>query len=398
MTALAAAAGAGVAGCTATATSTAVPAATTATTGSMACSSPGHGGILATSGAKAIEVDGAVRSFLVRDPSPRPRRPPPVLVELHGAGGTGRSLARLTGLPSLGAASGFVVVSPDGVGRTWQFTAHGSDADFLTALLRDLGRAQCIDPHRVYLAGFSAGAAFAIAYACGHPGAVAALATVAVDFQLGCHRPIPYLAFHGTADPAVPFANGAVGLSLPGIHVRGTELNLGDWARLDRCSPTSSTTVIGPQVVRQQWGHCARGTAVVLYRIEGGGHTWPGADPALGFGLTTQEIDASRLMVAFFARHPVRPGGALRRSVGPGTGRRAVRPPSAGQAGGAGWRSASVSGQIMATARSAQPGALGTPQTRRAKIEPANMCTARSTSRSWRSRPSSWPRSSRLRR
>jgi polyhydroxybutyrate depolymerase len=298
-----AAAGVGVAGCTSTTTGTTGTPPTTVAARSAACTSPGRAGGPAGSGAQTIDVHGMARSFLVRDPAHRLRRPPPVLVELHGFGGSGASIGRLTGLPSLGAASGFVVVSPDGTGGTWQFTAHGSDADFLTALLRHLGRSQCIDPRRVYLAGFSAGAAFAIAYACGHPGAVTALATVAVDFQLGCHRPLPFLAFHGTADPAVPFANGAVGLSLPGIHVRGTELNMGDWARLDRCSTTPATTAVGPQVLRQQWGHCARGTKVVLYRIEGGGHTWPGADPALGVGLTTQEIDASRLMVAFFARH-----------------------------------------------------------------------------------------------
>ena len=161
-----------------------------------------------------------------------------------------------------------------------------------------------MDERRIYLAGFSAGAAFTLIYSCHHQSQVAAMATVAVEFQLGCTRPIPLIAFHGTSDPAVPFTNGAKGASLPDVAVRGTELNMGDWARLDRCRPTPADTAIGSQVTRQIWPGCADGTAVVLYRIEGGGHSWPGAATDDGGGLTTRQIQADSLILAFFARHP----------------------------------------------------------------------------------------------
>ena len=44
-------------------------------------------------------------------------------------------------------------------------------------------------------------------------------------------------------------------------------------------------------------------TEVGLYRIDGGGHTWPGADPRKAIGLTTQQVSATDQILAFFARH-----------------------------------------------------------------------------------------------
>jgi polyhydroxybutyrate depolymerase len=125
---------------------------------------------------------------------------------------------------------------------------------------------------------------------------------VAVEFQLGCTRPLSILAFHGTKDPLVPYQNGAIGLSLPGIKVRGTELNMGDWARLDHCRTVPRRTRIGTQVVRQQWSGCAGHHSVGLYTIIGGGHSWPGADPTKAIGLTTEQISATSLVLSFFTR------------------------------------------------------------------------------------------------
>ncbi len=43
-----------------------------------------------------------------------------------------------------------------------------------------------------------------------------------------------------------------------------------------------------------------RSTAVVLYIIVGGGHTWPGADPRRAVGLTTQQVSATLGILSFF--------------------------------------------------------------------------------------------------
>jgi polyhydroxybutyrate depolymerase len=234
----------------------------------------------------------------------RPHNPAPLIVLFYGFDSNPAQFSALTGLPSRGSHQGYLVAVPhtQGTESEWQFNAHGTDAAFVDGLVVSLERNYCIDTSAVFAAGFSAGAAFAIVYSCAREDRIAAIATVAVEFQLGCTRPMSILAFHGTRDPLVPYDNGAVGLSLPGVKVRGTQLNMGDWARLDRCGVTPRRTRIGSQVIRQQWSGCAQKSSVVLYTIVGGGHAWPGADPKLAVGLTTQQVSATSQVLAFFAR------------------------------------------------------------------------------------------------
>jgi polyhydroxybutyrate depolymerase len=232
----------------------------------------------------------------------RAGHPSPLILLFYGFGSNPAQFSTLTRLPSRGSTDGYLVAVPQAQGAEWQFSGDGTDAAFVNALLRDLDDTYCLNQRRVLATGFSAGAAFAIVYGCSHQGQIAALATVAVDFQLGCRRPMPILAFHGTKDPLVPYQNGAIGLSLPGIKVRGTELNMADWVRLDRCRPASSLRRIGSQVNRQQWSGCTHGTSVELYSIVGGGHSWPGADSHAAIGLTTQQVSATQLILLFFNR------------------------------------------------------------------------------------------------
>ena len=58
-------------------------------------------------------------------------------------------------------------------------------------------------------------------------------------------------------------------------------------------------------VRRREYRGCADDADVVFYTIEGGGHTWPGGPPFPEWllGKTTQNIDATREMWAFFSQH-----------------------------------------------------------------------------------------------
>lgn len=231
-------------------------------------------------------------------------RPIPMVLLFYGFDSNPAQFSALTGLPSRGSADGDLVVVPHAQGdeTEWQFSAHGTDATFVDALVTSLERTFCVDRHAVYAVGFSAGAAFTIIYSCARQGRITAIATVAVEFQLGCTRPMSIMAFHGTDDPLVPYRNGAIGLSLPGVKVRGTERNMADWARLDRCRAVPHRRQIASQVVEQAWVGCVRGTSVVLYTIFGGGHSWPGADPRQAPGLTTQQVSATSEVLSFVSR------------------------------------------------------------------------------------------------
>jgi polyhydroxybutyrate depolymerase len=152
----------------------------------------------------------------------------------------------------------------------------------------------------VSLVGLSAGATFAIRYACSRPGRIASIATVTVEFELGCKSPLSILAIHGTADRTVAY-NASAGYAVPGVKARGTLLNMTDWARLNGCGATPATRRIGSQVARSQWTSCRTQTSTVLYTILGGGHTWPGADEDPKYGLTTFQIDATDQVLDFFS-------------------------------------------------------------------------------------------------
>jgi polyhydroxybutyrate depolymerase len=263
-----------------------------------------RGSLPATDSARTIMVAGESHQYLLSLPARyEPNRPSPLVVEFQGYGGTPSQMADLTQLPEKGAKRGYVVVTPEGPGHTWQLSGRGDDANYIGRLLASVESSYCVNLHRVYAAGFSQGAAFAILYACAHPDQVAAIATVAVDFRLGCATPTSILAFHGTDDPAVPYQNGDIGISLPGVKVRGTLLNMGDWARLDRCGPTVRTTKIGRDVTHTVWPKCGDGTEVGLYSVIGGGHTWPGASRRASFMYTTQTVSATDLALSFFSRH-----------------------------------------------------------------------------------------------
>jgi polyhydroxybutyrate depolymerase len=64
---------------------------------------------------------------------------------------------------------------------------------------------------------------------------------------------------------------------------------------------------VAPDVTRRIYTRCANDATVVLYTIEGGGHTWPGGGrvPEWFAGRTSYSIDASSLMWAFFREHPL---------------------------------------------------------------------------------------------
>jgi polyhydroxybutyrate depolymerase len=63
---------------------------------------------------------------------------------------------------------------------------------------------------------------------------------------------------------------------------------------------------VSGDVTRVEYTGCAGNASVVLYTIQGGGHTWPGgkALPEWFVGRTAQSIDATSLMWAFFTAHP----------------------------------------------------------------------------------------------
>jgi len=65
----------------------------------------------------------------------------------------------------------------------------------------------------------------------------------------------------------------------------------------------------GTRIHRAIYGPCSQETEVVLYTVEGGGHTWPGGYQYLPSGIigrTSRDIDANEVIWDFFKRHILR--------------------------------------------------------------------------------------------
>jgi polyhydroxybutyrate depolymerase len=83
---------------------------------------------------------------------------------------------------------------------------------------------------------------------------------------------------------------------------------LAAWARREGCSGEPASSSIGSDVTHLRYS-CPPGAAVELYRVDGGGHAWPGsrgsAAIAKAVGRTTFTVDADTVMWEFFRDHPL---------------------------------------------------------------------------------------------
>ncbi len=278
---------------------------------------------------RSVAVAGTERTYLLHvPPSYEPGRPTPVVLAFHGAAMSGSLMVRFTGLSAKADEAGFLAVYPNGTGflgllRTFNAgTCCGSaarngvdDVAFTRLLLEDLASAVNVDPDRVFATGMSNGAMMVYRVASELSDRIAAIAPVGGPMAMApekLERPVPVVHFHGTEDRFADF-DGRAGEQMAFSSVDGT---VSAWRRANGCGPDPVTEELpdedddGTRVLRMTWSDGCGGAEVVLYRIEGGGHTWPGGTYRPRFlGVTTREVDANDVMWEFFLRHPRVPAG-----------------------------------------------------------------------------------------
>jgi polyhydroxybutyrate depolymerase len=266
---------------------------------------------------------GEKRDYLLYVPKSYDRRTPtPLVISMHGAGLWGAAEKETTKWNDLADKQGFIVVYPSGVGgkgvRIWRAEPGlglMKDVRFISELIDTLKTSYNIDSTRIYANGLSNGGGMSFALSCTMSNRIAAVGMVAAAQTLPwnwCtdHRPVPMIAFHGTADPDVPYNGGSSWItSRPFPNVQKWVAN---WSRRNRCGADPVDSVVAVDVTRRGYESCADDAAVVLYTIHGGGHTWPGGTPLPTWfvGRTTRTIDATGLMWSFFQKHPLRLSGA----------------------------------------------------------------------------------------
>jgi polyhydroxybutyrate depolymerase len=260
----------------------------------------------------------------------------PLVIALHGKGGKGRSMILLTrkGFNKLAEKDGFIVVYPDGIEKNWNDgrmddetndRAHRENIDdvgFISALIDTMILHYNADPGRIFVTGISNGAIMSYRLACELSRKIAAIAPVDGNIayllmpEYSPSDPVSILAINNVDDPLVPFDGGEIYGHFHRVKlgkVLSTEESVMFWVKHNRCSLEPVVTEEpdrdpkdGTFVTSKHYLNGKEGTEVILYIVDGGGHTWPGGIqylPKWVIGKTSRDFNATEVIWDFFKRH-----------------------------------------------------------------------------------------------
>jgi polyhydroxybutyrate depolymerase len=221
----------------------------------------------------------------------------PLVLDLHGSGGSSAGQARNSGLEMVSASGErFIVATLDAVDARWNVPIQNGrpdDVAYVSDVIDHVAARVCTDLARVYATGFSGGARMTSLLGCRLGTRIAAIAPVS-GLRLpgaGCSsRAVPVLTFHGLADPQNTYEGHEPD--------RGEEWlesvpdALAGWARHDSCKGNASLDDAPGPLSTMRYEGCADGSEVRMIRIDGLGHAW-----------TRKEVDTTVVMWQFFKSH-----------------------------------------------------------------------------------------------
>ncbi|NNF34898.1 MAG: T9SS type A sorting domain-containing protein [Saprospiraceae bacterium] len=232
----------------------------------------------------------------------------PLVFNFHGFGSNNAEQEFYSDMNRVGEANDFFICYPNGIANSWNvgwdFGSEADDVGFTSALIDKLTQDYSVDAERIYSCGMSNGGFMSYRLACELNDKIAAIAsvtgsmspTLAMDCEPG--RSFSILQFHGTDDATVPY-DGMEDLNI------GIDSLFNYWSIQNQCSSNIDTLDIedinqndGSTAQRISITNCDNNTEVILYKIDNGAHTWPGA--FLTLGVTNQDVKASEVIWDFF--------------------------------------------------------------------------------------------------
>jgi polyhydroxybutyrate depolymerase len=276
-----------------------------------------------------IEAAGLKRIYYVHLPTGTSPGATPLMFVFHGSGDNGLGMESFSKFSAWADREGFIAVYPDAISQNWNDGREASaissqfhkvdDVAFVDAMIRRMEAEHSIDTKRIYAAGFSNGGIF-VHYLASHLSA--ALAAIA-DVSGGIAEPfapkfnptssLSVFMIHGTKDPMVPYGGGDVDFGGFG-RIIDTKETVRRWTEClhAKDSPQSGSlddinTQDSSQTHWTRWTGAAEGCELLLYTIEGGGHTWPGGPqflPVDYIGHVNLDFDATEAIGEFFKKHP----------------------------------------------------------------------------------------------
>lgn len=275
-----------------------------------------------------LPFGGRNRSYQIHVP-PNLSGAVPLVVVLHGGGGSATSTVKMTGFDAEADRAGFIAVYPNGTDHTrpllnlagkpgfltwnagtccgYALENHVDDVGFIRAVVRQIENKYPIDAKRIYATGISNGGMMAYTLACKASDLFAAVGIVSgIITDPACHpaQPVSVIHFHGSADRNVPI-NGGIGkkafIKDNRPPVKGS---IDFWVRADGCNITLQESH-EPSLDIKSYTGCRNRTAVIYYVIENGGHSWPGGDRISKLlDAPSQAVNATEVMWQFFVAHP----------------------------------------------------------------------------------------------
>lgn len=282
---------------------------------------------------ESVRVQGLRRT--VRFYRPRAIADHPMLVlALHGSGGDGERLRRLTdrAFERLADENGFLLAYPDALGGQWHDcragAPHGAalagldDLSFLRAVVSEAKKLAGGPLEGVFVVGYSNGGHMAFRAALEAPGDFTAFAAIGahlpVSEECGCFfsgTPVSIFLVSGTEDPINPWEGGEV--RPPAGPLLGSVSSARATARYFRGLVGAAAEPVekrlpdrapndGTWIEALRWIGGAR-HEVLLLVVHGGGHSLPHPTapfPAELVGRTSRDVNGAELIWDFFARQP----------------------------------------------------------------------------------------------
>lgn len=265
----------------------------------------------------SIMHDGIQRDYILYVPATYSAgTPTPLVFNFHGYTSNATEQMFYGDFRPIADTANFLLVHPMGTldpsnqpywNANWGGTVD--DIGFTEALLDSLAVTYNINMDRVFSTGMSNGGFMSYTLACELGNRFAAIASVTGTMNLNqsstCtpSHPTPIMEIHGTADATVPYTGLAGSMeSIPNV--------LDYWVNYNNCTPSVIETAVpntsivdGCTATHFIYENGDNGVDVEHYKINLGGHTWPGAPVAVG--TTNYDINASEKIWEFFAKYDI---------------------------------------------------------------------------------------------
>lgn len=279
-----------------------------------------------------LQSGGRERSYALHVPPNLPaNRAVPLVLMFHGGGGTPDYAERDSGFSAVADRENFLVAYPAAYRKSWNdgravpsIPSHREKVDdvaFVAAMIDAIALRHQVDAKRIYATGISNGGIFSHYLGARLASRIAAIAPVVGGIaapyadQFAPTEPVAAMLIHGTEDPLVPYAGGAVTVLGPWQRgaVLGVDAAAAKWIAANGTATTPHALAAMDnvpdddcRVERRVYGGGQAGTEVAVYKLAGAGHTWPDGKqylPAALIGSVCREFNGATEIWQFFRRH-----------------------------------------------------------------------------------------------